>query len=506
MSRSSYDGPLADNHRAAREQAMTNREFGAWIGGASVEAVPGDTMTTVDPADGEAITDVSACGPAEVEAAVDAAEAALEGRWGAFGAGERAAAMADWVEVLRDHEDELVLLECLDTGKPIEDARGEVVGALDTLDFYAGLPRSQRADQIPAGEDLHVYTRHEPFGVVGQIVPWNFPAWAAAWKFGPALAAGNATVLKPSSSTPLTAVRMAQLSQNVLPDGVVNVVPGTGRDVGGAIAEHDGIRKISFTGSVTAGQSVMEAAADHVAPVTLELGGKSPFIVFPDADLDKVVDGVAAGVFYGTGQICDALSRALVHEDLAEAFTERFVAAARAYTVGDPLRSETDMGPLTTADQYETVTGYIEVGQAEGATLLTGGEPPADDALEDGWFVTPTVFGDVDSDMRIVNEEIFGPVQTIDTFSTYAEAIELANDTAFGLAAGIGTERTNRVHKTAADLEAGIVYVNDYGPILPEAPYGGFKESGIGRDLGLEALDHYRQSKTVYVNLDDPSL
>ncbi|MFB6360534.1 MAG: aldehyde dehydrogenase [Halobacteriales archaeon] len=505
MTRLIYDGHLADNHRAAREQAVTDPEFGAWIGGASVEAASGDTLSTVDPADGEAIADVPACTPADVQAAVDAAEAALEGRWGSLGPGERAAAMADWVDVLRDHEDELVLLESLDTGKPIEDARGEVVGALDTLDFYAGLPRSQRADQIPAGEDLHVYTRHEPFGVVGQIVPWNFPAWAAAWKLGPALAAGNATVLKPSSSTPLSAVRMAQLSQDVLPDGVVNVVPGTGRAVGGAIAEQDRIRKISFTGSVTAGQSVMEAAADHVAPVTLELGGKSPFIVFPDADLDKVVDGVAAGVFYGTGQICDALSRALVHEDLAQQFTDRFVAAAEAYTVGDPLRPETDMGPLTTAEQYETVTRYIEVGQAEGATLLTGGDRPDADALEDGWFVTPTVFGDVDSDMRIVNEEIFGPVQTIDTFSTYAEAIELANDTEFGLAAGIGTERTNRVHKTAADLEAGIVYVNDYGPILPDAPYGGFKESGIGRDLGLEALDHYRQSKTVYVNLDEPA-
>jgi len=506
MSRLTYDGALTDNHQAAREHATTNRDFGAWIDGASVDATSEETLTTVDPADGEAITDIPACGSAEVEAAVKAAETACDGPWGSYGPGERAAAMSEWLEVLREHEDELVLLECLDTGKPIEDARGEVVGALDTLDFYAGLPRSQRADQIPAGDDLHIYTRHEPFGVVGQIVPWNFPAWAAAWKFGPALAAGNATVLKPSSSTPLTAIRLAQLTLDVLPDGVVNVVPGTGSAVGGPIANHDGIRKVSFTGSVTAGQTVMEAAANHVAPVTLELGGKSPFIVYPDADLEKVVDGVAAGVFYGTGQICDALSRALVHEDLEVEFTERFVEAAEAYTIGDPLLPETDMGPLTTAEQFETVNRYIEVGEAEGATLLTGGVPPAEDSLQDGWFVTPTVFGDVDADMRIVNEEIFGPVQTIDTFRTYSEAIESANDTEFGLAAGIGTERTARVHKTAADLEAGIVYVNDYGPILPDAPYGGFKASGIGRDLGLEAMDHYRQSKTVYVNLDEPTL
>lgn len=506
MSGLAYDGALADNHRTARERATADRPFRAWIGGEPTGAVDGGTLTTVDPADGEPIADVPACGAADVDAAVQAARDAFEGPWGALGPAERSEAMHEWRAVLREHVDELALLECLDTGKPIHDARGEVEGALDTLAFYAGLPRSQRAEQIPAGEDVHVYTRHEPFGVVGQIVPWNFPAWAAAWKVGPALAAGNATVLKPSSHTPLTALRMAELAADVLPDGTVNVVPGTGRDAGSAIAQHDGVRKLSFTGSIAAGETVMQDAAAHIAPVTLELGGKSPFIVFPDADLETVVDGVASGVFYGTGQICDALSRALVHEELHDDFTDRFVEAAEGYTVGDPLRSETDMGPLTTADQYETVRRYIEVGQQEGATLLTGGDAPDDPELDDGWFVTPTVFGDVDPAMRIVNEEIFGPVQTIDRFSSYDEAIALANDTEFGLAAAIGTERTSLVHRAAADLEAGIVYVNDYGPILPDAPYGGFKRSGIGRDLGLEALDHYRQTKTVYVNLDDPEL
>lgn len=506
MSDLAYDGALADNHRAARERATADRTFRAWIGGEHADAADGETLVTVDPADGEPITEVPACGAEDVDAAVAVAERAAGGEWGTLDPAARTEALFDWLGVLREHRDELALLECLDTGKPIADAQGEVDGALDTLAFYAGLSRSQRAEQIPAGEDVHVYTRHEPFGVVGQIVPWNFPAWAAAWKFGPALAAGNATVLKPSSHTPLTAIRMAQLSADVLPDGTVNVVPGTGSEAGAAIAEHEGVRKVSFTGSITAGKTVMNAAAEHVAPVTLELGGKSPFVVFPDADLETVVDGVAAGVFYGTGQICDALSRALVHEDLHETFTERFVDAAESYTVGDPLRRETDMGPLTTADQFETVNRYIEVGQQEGATLLTGGERPADPELADGWFVTPTVFGDVDRDMRIVNEEIFGPVQTIDTFASYEEAIELANDTAFGLAAAIGTERSSLVHRAAADLEAGIVYVNDYGPILPDAPYGGFKQSGIGRDLGVEAMDHYRQTKTVYVNLDEPSL
>ncbi|MFB6353302.1 MAG: aldehyde dehydrogenase [Halobacteriales archaeon] len=506
MSGLHYDGALGDNHRSARERATADVDFAPWIGGGPMVETSSGTLTTVDPADGEAIAAVPACGSAEVDAAVAAAADAMDGPWGETSPAERAAALFDWLDVLRDHRDELALLESLDTGKPIDDAAAEVEGAFDTLEFYASLARTQRAEQIPAGADLHCYTRQEPYGVVGQIVPWNFPTWAAAWKFGPALAAGNATVLKPSSHTPLSAVRLAQLSADVLPDGVVNVVPGTGREAGAALAEHDGVRKLSFTGSVAAGERVMRAAAGHVAPVTLELGGKSPFVVFPDADLDTVIEGLAAGIFYATGQICDALSRAIVHEDVVDAFTERFVAAAEDYTVGDPLAPGTDLGPLTTADQYETVTRYVEIGRQEGATLLTGGDPPEDPGLADGWFVTPTVFGDVDREMRIVNEEIFGPVQTIDSFASYEEAIETANDTEFGLAAGIGTERTDRVHRTAADLDAGVIYVNDYGPILPDAPYGGFKRSGIGRDLGIEALDHYRQTKTVYVNLGDPSI
>lgn len=506
MSESTYDGTLRDNHQRARRRATADREFAAWIDGNHAQAADGGTLTTVDPADGEPIAEVPACGAADVDAAVGAAIEAFDGPWGETSPADRAGALFEWLDVLRDHQDELALLECLDTGKPIADARAEVEGAFETLEFYASLARTSRAEHIPAGDDLHLYTRHEPYGVVGLVVPWNFPTWAAGWKFGPALAAGNTAILKPSSSTPLTAIRMAQLSAEVLPDGVVNVVPGTGREAGAALTAHEGVRKVSFTGSVAVGEAVMKAAAERIVPVTLELGGKSPFIVFPDADLGKVVDAVASGVFYGTGQICDALSRALVHEDVHDPFVERFVAAAESYTVGDPLAPETDMGPLTTADQYETVTRYVEVGQAEGATLLTGGVPPVDGALADGWFVVPTVFDDVDPDMRIVNEEIFGPVQTIDTFGTYEEAIELANDTEFGLAAAIGTERTSLVHRTAADLEAGIVYVNDYGPILPDAPYGGYKRSGIGRDLGQAALDHYRQTKTVYVNLDEPSL
>jgi aldehyde dehydrogenase (NAD+) len=312
-------------------------------------------------------------------------------------------------------------------------------------------------------------------------------------------------VLKPSADSPLTAIRIAQLSEDVLPDGVLNVVPGTGSEVGGPLTEHPGIAKLSFTGSTAVGKGVMHAAADRVAPVTLELGGKSPFLVFPDADLDRVVSAVADGVFYSTGEICDAFSRALVHEDVAEEFTDRFVEEARSYALGDPLEEATTMGPLTSREQFETVSGYAETGKRE-ANLLCGGRRPDDPALEDGWYFEPTVFDGVENEMEVACEEVFGPVQTILTFSSYEEGIELANDTRYGLAAGIGTERTSIVHNAAADLEAGLIYVNEYGPILPEAPYGGFKESGVGKDLGLEALGHYRRTKSIYVTLGDPTL
>lgn len=498
---------LEETHRAARDRATSDRAFASWIGGDHHHAETGEMVETIDPATGERITQVPACGEADVHLAVQAAQSAMDGPWGETTPADRSRALFEWADVLHDHEDELTLLECLDTGKPKTDARGEVQGAIDTLEYYASLARSQDGAQIPASHDVHLYTRHEPFGVVGQIVPWNFPTWAAGWKFGPALAAGNATVLKPSVNTPLSAIRMAQLADGILPDGVINVVTGTGSEVGAALTEHAGVAKISFTGSTDVGKRVMQSGAEHFAPVTLELGGKSPFLVFPDADLEKAVSAVAAGVFYATGQICDALSRAIVHEDIHDAFVERLVAVAEEYTVGDPLEAETDMGPLTTAEQYETVTRYVEIGQQEdGATLVTGGDKPDGDMFDDGWFVSPTVFDDVTNDMRIAREEIFGPVASVLTFETYDEAIELANDTRFGLAAGIGTERTSLVHHAAADLEAGLIYVNEYGPILPEAPYGGFKDSGIGRDLGKEALDHYRQTKSVYVNLDEPEL
>lgn len=477
--------------------------FAPWIDGAPYET--NTTTMIMDPVIGEPIVEVPLCSPEDVDTAVDAAWEAFDAEWSSTTPSERSRYMHEWIDELEDHREELAMLESLDCGKPIAQARGEIDGALDTLGYFASVCRAQRGAEIPAARDVHVYTTNEPFGVVGQIVPWNYPLWAAAWKLGPALAAGNACVLKPASDTPLTTIRAAQLSADVFPDGVINVIPGTGGEVGTALTSHDRVRKVSFTGSTSVGRGVMRAAAKRVAPVTLELGGKSPFIVFPDADLERVIEAVASGIFYSTGEICDAFSRVLVHESIASEFTDRFVERARAYVLGDPLLEETTMGPLTSRDQFEQVMSYIDTGRAE-AKLLCGGEPPDDESLADGWYVQPTVFGEVTNEMTIAQEEIFGPVQTILTFESYDEAIELANDTRYGLAAGIGTERTSLVHQTAADLEAGLIYVNEYGPILPEAPYGGVKESGFGKDLGLEAVSHYQATKTVYVNLDEPDL
>ncbi|WP_435183747.1 aldehyde dehydrogenase family protein [Halobellus sp. EA9] len=499
----SGESPVIERHRSKHEEATTDVEFGAWIDGEL--RTHGEKSEVEDPVTGDSIVGVPQGDAATVDTAVEAAWDAFEHEWEAAGVRDRSARLFEWADVLEDHTDELTLLECLDCGKPISQARGEVEGAIDTLEYYASVCRAQRGSEIPGGEDVHLYTTQEPYGVVGQIVPWNYPLWAAAWKLGPALAAGNACVLKPANDTPLSTLRAAQLSEGIFPDGVLNVVPGPGSEVGQAIAEHDDVRKISFTGSTAVGSGVMRAAADRVAPVTLELGGKSPFIVFPDADLEKVVDAVADGIFYSTGEICDAFSRALVHESVAEEFTERFVEKAESYVLGDPLDEETTMGPLTSRRQFETVLEYIETGREE-ADLLCGGGTPDDPALAEGWYVEPTVFGGVTNEMTIAREEIFGPVQTIQTFSEYEEAIDLANDTQYGLAAGIGTEKTSLVHRTADDLDAGLVYVNEYGPIMPDAPYGGFKQSGFGKDLGLEALDHYQRQKSVYVNLDEPEL
>ncbi|QIO24821.1 aldehyde dehydrogenase [Haloarcula sp. JP-L23] len=503
MSDRIFDGTIAENHRQAIEEATANVQFDAWIDGAHESAT--ERFETLDPVIGQPITTVPRCGEEAVDSAVEAATRAFDGAWGSMTQAQRSTAILDWVDVLRDHSDELAVLESLDTGKPLSNAEFEVGKALDYIEYYAHIIRGEQGNQIPIADDAHAYTTQEAYGVAGLIVPWNYPMILTAWKVGPALAAGNTVVLKPAENTPLSATRIAQLTEGILPAGTLNVVHGFGDEVGAPLTHHAGVDKLSFTGEDRTGEKVMKAAADQITPVTLELGGKSPFVVFPDADLERAASIAAEGIFYNTGQSCDAFSRTLVHEDVHDEFVELFEGEAASMVIGDPLSDSTDVGPLASEQQFEKVREYIEVGTQEGATLVHGGKPVAPDGADDGWFIQPTIFDDVDNDMRIAQEEIFGPVASVITFSDYDEAIAIANDVEFGLASGVATTDLSLAHRAADDIDAGTVWVNQYGRLVPGTPFGGFKRSGIGRECGKETLRKYQQSKTINIALDDPA-
>jgi aldehyde dehydrogenase (NAD+) len=506
MTEHQFADTLQQNHEQAIEQTTTNTEFNAWINGESYVTNEGQRFETYDPAINNVITSVPQCAAEDVDVSVKAAKDAFDGEWSAMTVAERTNQILEWVEKLREHADELALLESLDTGKPLDNAAYETGRALEFIEYYAHIVRGDQGNQIPIADDAHAYTRNEPYGVVGLIVPWNFPLLLTSWKLGPALAAGNTVVLKPAENTPLTATRIAQLSADILPEGVLNVVHGYGDEVGVPITNHSEIHKISFTGEDSTGEAVMEAAAEQITPVTLELGGKSPFLVFPDADLEEAVSIAAEGIFYNTGQSCDAFSRTLVHEAINDEFVDQFVEAAADHHVGDPLQDGTTMGPLASEQQYQKFTKYVDLGTDEGATLAYGGEASTSEGCQDGWFVEPTIFTDVDNDMRIAQEEIFGPVASIVSFSDYSEAISIANDVDHGLVAGIATDDLSLAHRAAAEIEAGTVWINQASRIVPGTPFGGYKRSGIGRECGKETLNQYQQTKTVNMKLNNPEI
>ncbi|WP_224449417.1 aldehyde dehydrogenase family protein [Haloprofundus salilacus] len=501
-----FTDSIDENHERARNRAAAETSFDAWIGGERAAAADGRTFSPRDPAVDEPIAPVARCTEADVDAAVAAAREGYETEWADRTASERSALIREWIDVMRDHLDELALLESLEVGKPLSFARADVENGLNFFEYYADVARAQGGDQVATGSDSHAYVRREPYGVTGEILPWNYPILLMGWKVGAALAAGNASVCKPAEQAPLAVVRAAQLSEGVLPDGVLNVVPGFGEEAGTALTAHADVRKLSFTGSVPVGREVMRAAADRVTPVTLELGGKNPFVVFPDADLDAAASTAAVGGFYNAGQSCDSASRILVHEDVKEAFLDRYLDEVAAYEPGDPLAEETNLGPLCYESHREKVTEYLELGREEGATVLTGGARPDGEALADGYYLEPTVFDDVTPDMRIASEEVFGPVQFLVTFESYEEAIEIANGVEYGLTAGVATSDLSLAHRAAADIQAGSVWVNQYFGTVPGTPFGGFKQSGIGRECAAEALAEYTQSKAVNVALDVPSL
>lgn len=496
-----YSGDILDNHQRAIEKARGYVETELFYGGEFRDPESGEYFETTDPAVDEPIAEVARGQAADVDAAVQAAKTAAD-EWGETVPPERQEVLGELAERVRDNLEEFRLLESLDSGKPLDVAEGEIKRGIEYLEYYAGLSRSIEGKQLPYDSDALIYTRREPYGVVGQITPWNFPFVMVAYKVGPALATGNATVLKPAEQTPLTALRFAQEAQAVAPDGVVNVVPGFGSEAGDALTSHSDVRKIAFTGSTEVGQTIMRNAADRAAPVTLELGGKSPFIIFPDADIDAAVESVAGVMYYNTGQSCDAPSRVFVHEDIEDEFKQAFRERTAEEVVGDPLREETTMGPLASAEQFEKVTEYLDVAKAEGVSVGAGGDVPTGEEHEHGWFVDPTVFEDARNDMRVAQEEIFGPCETVITWSDYDEMIRQANDTEYGLAAGMATENASLAHETAEKLEAGNVWVNKYATLPPGVPFGGYKQSGLGREHSRESLLSYTRCKTVDIATD----
>jgi acyl-CoA reductase-like NAD-dependent aldehyde dehydrogenase len=473
-----------------------------FLDGDWADAASGETFETVNPATEEPITTVARAGAEDVDRAVRAARRAFEqGPWPKMPAAERGRLVWRIGDRLMQRADEVARQETLDNGKPIFESRQiDLPAAADVFFYYAGWATKVHGETFPVSPRSFNYTLREPVGVVGAIVPWNFPLLLAAWKVAPALATGCTVVLKPASNTPLTALLLAEIAAEAgLPPGVLNVLPGPGREVGEAICRHPGVDKIAFTGETRTGIGIMKTAADSMKRVTLELGGKSPNIVLADADLDAAARGAFNGIFYGKGEVCAAGSRVLVAESIHDAFLERLVARTRKMQPGDPLDPKTRLGAIVSKRQQETVMSYVEAGRKEGATLVTGGETAKVDGR--GFYVQPTIFDGVRNDMTIAREEIFGPVLAAIRFDDPEQAVALANDTPYGLAAAVWTRDVKKAHQVARALKAGTVWVNTYNLYDSASPFGGYKMSGMGRELGPHALEAYTQVKSVWVDL-----
>jgi aldehyde dehydrogenase (NAD+) len=475
------------------------------IDGQPVDPVEGGTLPVMNPATGEKLCDAPSATAADVDRAVKAARAAFEsGPWGRMNASERGRLLRRFSERVWARREELALLESLNNGKTFREAlRGDVGAGAATLGYFAEQANKVLGEVLPVDGPFLTCCLKEPVGVVGAIVPWNYPTALACWKLGPALAAGCTVVLKPSELTPLTALELGALALEAgIPPGVVNVVPGHGDPAGEALARHPDVDKLSFTGSGRTARRLLQAsAASNLKKLTLELGGKSPQIILPDADFDQAVEACFWGIFSNKGEICNAGSRVLVHERAYEAFVGRLVERARRMRVGDPLEPTTEMGSQVSARQLETVLGYIQSGREQGAKVLAGGERDTEGPKARGHFVKPTIFGGVEPHMRIAQEEIFGPVLSCLRFTDESQAIEVANGTPYGLAASIWTRDVAKAHAMARKVKCGVVWINCFNEFDDAAPFGGYKESGWGRDLSHHALEGYLQYKAVWTKL-----
>ncbi|WP_315766364.1 MULTISPECIES: aldehyde dehydrogenase family protein [unclassified Bradyrhizobium] len=489
-----------DYERESSAAAYLARPLQLLIDGRQVPSLSGRTFKSLNPATEEVIATIAEGNAADVDRAVAAARRAFEGPWRTMRAAERGNILLRWAQLLRDHADEIVELESLDAGKPIAAIlRQDLPAALDTLTYYAGWADKISGDVISTRDDALTYTVREPVGVVAAIVPWNFPLMIGMWKLAPALACGCTVVMKPAELTSLSALRIGELALEAgLPPGVLNIVTGPGRTVGEALVNHPDVDKVTFTGSPGVGRGIMKGAAGNFKRVSLELGGKSANVIFDDADLDAASKAAASGIFFNTGQVCSAGSRVLAQEGVYDEVVARLAARANALRIGDPLDRATSLGPVISERQMQTILDYVDIGQKEGASLVTGGER----AAGRGYFISPAVFAGVTHEMRISQEEIFGPVVSVIKFTDEADALRIANGTAYSLAAGVWSRDMGRVQRFAKRVRAGTVWINTYGYTDVRLPWGGDRDSGLGREHGTAALENFTEPKSIWMNLN----